>query len=129
MGYCFSKVIDTNNFNDVVNKVIEELSKEGFGILTEINVKDVLKEKINVDFKKYKILGACSPHSAYKVLQKEDKAGVFLPCNVVITEIDDNKIEVFAIDPIAAMKEVDNNTLGCHLIDIQQKLRKVIDKV
>ncbi len=129
MKYYYNKVIENDSFDNVILRVTEELKNVGFGVLTTINVHDTLKEKIDVDFKKYTILGACNPHAAYKILQKEDKAGVFLPCNVIVEEHEDGTIEVFAIDPIASMKAVDNNTIGCHLIDVQQKLRKAVDDV
>lgn len=129
MGYYFGKVIENSSFDDVIIKVTEELKKEGFGIMTTIDVKETLKSKLDVDFKKYTILGACNPHAAHKILKKEDKAGVFLPCNVIVEENEDGLIEVFAIDPFASMKAVDNDNIGCHLIDIQQRLMKVIDNV
>ncbi len=129
MEYYYSKVIENESFENVITNVTGELKKVGFGVLTTINVHDTLKEKIDVDFKKYTILGACNPHAAYKILQKEDKAGVFLPCNVIVEENEDGNIEVTAVNPIAAMRAVDNNTIGCHLIDVQQKLIKVVDDV
>jgi len=127
MAYYYSKVIKDGSFDNVIAKVTDDLKKEGFGVLSVIDVKNTLMEKINVDFKKYTILGACHPHAAHKILQKEDKAGVFFPCNVVVEENEDGSIEVFAVDPYASMKSIDNDQIGCHLLDIQQKLMKVID--
>jgi uncharacterized protein (DUF302 family) len=129
MSYYFNKVLENANFNDVYDRVVSELEHEGFGVLTQINVDETLKKKLGVNFKKYVILGACNPHAAYKLLRKEDKVGVFLPCNVVIEEHENGSIEVFAVDPIAAFKAVNNNTIGCHLIDIQEKLKRVIEKI
>ncbi len=129
MSYYFNKVLENDNFDDVYNRVVTELKLEGFGVLTQINVDEVLKEKLGVKFKKYAILGACNPHAAYRLLKKEEKVGAFLPCNVVIEEHDDGNIEVFSVDPIAALKAVNNNTIGCHLIDIQQKLKRVIENI
>ena len=102
MSYYFSKILQIS-FDVAVAKTVEELKKEGFGILTEIDVKETLKKKLNVDFRKYKILGACNPPFAYQALQSEDKVGLMLPCNVIVQETPDGKTEVSAIDPIASM--------------------------
>lgn len=98
-------------------------------MLTEIDVKDTLKKKIDVDFKKYKILGACNPQFAYKALQTEDKIGVFLPCNVVVEEHADGAIEVSAVDPIASMVAVENESLGSVANQVQEKLKRVIEQL
>ncbi len=126
MSYYFSKVVSGKNFDEATDLVIAELKKEGFGILSEINVGETLKNKIGVDFKKYKILGACSPKHAYRALSSEDKVGVFLPCNVVVEEHENGDVEVSAVDPVASMAAVKNNSLGEVAIEIQQKLKKVI---
>ena len=126
MSYYFNKVLKGKTFDEAVELVTVELKKEGFGVLTTIDVKETLKNKINVDFKKYKILGACNPHSAYKALQNEDKIGVFLPCNVIVEEHENGEVEVSAVDPIASMKSVKNDALGSIAIEIQQKLKNVI---
>lgn len=110
-------------------KVREALKNEGFGILTEIDVQATLKKKLNVDFRKYVILGACNPPFAYQALQAEDKIGVMLPCNVIIQEMADNKIEVAAVDPIASMQAVGNTSLGAVAVEVQQKLKRVIDNL
>src|SRR5210317_1409830 len=110
MSYYFNKTVDMT-FDEAINKVTEELKKEGFGVLTEIDVKAALKKKINVDFRKYRILGACNPTFAHKALNAEDKIGTMLPCNVIVQEKDDGKIEVAAINPIASMKAVQNPEL------------------
>jgi uncharacterized protein (DUF302 family) len=100
MKYYFSKIISLS-FDDAIEKVMAELKKEGFGVLTDIDVKQTLKKKLDVDFKKYRILGACNPPFAYKALQVEDKIGTMLPCNVIVQEIDEGHVEVAAIDPVA----------------------------
>lgn len=129
MSYYFNKVLQGKNFDEVIEQVTLELKKEGFGILTEIDMKETLKKKLDVDFKKYKILGACNPHFAYKALQNEDKIGVFLPCNVVVEEQEHGGVEVAIVDPIASMISVKNESLGAIAIEIQQKLKKVIDQL
>lgn len=128
MGYYFSKVLD-GPFDDAVNKVMEELKKEGFGVLTEIDVKATLKKKIDVDFHQYKILGACNPTFAYKALQAENKIGTMLPCNVVVQETEDGRIEVAAVDPIASMQAVQNEELHDIATEVQAKLKKVIENL
>jgi len=105
MIYHFSKTSDLA-FDDAVSKVTADLKDEGFGILTEINVQETLKKKLNVDFRKYKILGACNPSFAYRALQAEDKVGVMLPCNVIIQDRGDGKVEVAAVDPVASMMAI-----------------------
>ena len=125
MKYYFSKTLDVS-FDDAVSRVTEGLKKEGFGILTEIDVKETLKKKLDVDFKKYKILGACNPRFAYQALQIEDKIGAMLPCNVVVQETGEGNIEVSAIDPIASMQAVQNPNLQEIAEQVQAKLRSVI---
>ena len=129
MKYYFNKVIKNKSFDGAIELVTAELKKEGFGVLTEIDVKDTLKSKIDVDFKKYKILGACNPHLAYKALQSEDKIGVFLPCNVIVEEHENGEIEVSAVDPVASMSTVENDTLGALASEVQQKLVRVIENL
>ena len=129
MSYYFSKVLKNTSFEEAIEKVTAELKKEGFGILTEIDVKETLKKKIDVDFKKYKILGACNPHFAYKVLQSEDKIGVFLPCNVVVEEHENGEVEVSAVDPIASMAAVENKAIEGLATEVQQKLKQVIENL
>ena len=128
MSYFFSKKLEVS-FDEAINRVSEELKKEGFGILTDIDVKQTLKKKLDVDFKNYRILGACNPHFAYKALQAEDKIGLMLPCNVVVQEHDDLSVEVSAIDPIASMQAVENSELGEVAEQVQAKLKKVIDNL
>ncbi len=128
MKYYFEKTI-SSTFDEAVTIVTEELGKEGFGVLTEINIHEKLKEKLGVDFRKYKILGACNPAYAYKALQNEDKIGVMLPCNVIIQEKPDGTIEVAAVDPVASMSAVKNQELLNIAGEIQKKLKNVIDKL
>lgn len=128
MSYYFSKILDIS-FESAVDRVTEELKKEGFGVLTQIDVKETLKKKLDVDFRKYKILGACNPPFAYQALQKEDKIGVMLPCNVILQEISENKIEVAAVDPIASMKGVENTELGEIAARVQAKLKQVVENL
>ena len=126
MQYYFNKIVEMT-FEETIDKVTEELKKEGFGVLTEIDVKAALKKKIDVDFRKYRILGACNPSYAYKALLAEDKIGTMLPCNVIVQEREDGKVEVAAIDPIASMLAVENESLGGIAVEIQSKLKKVIE--
>ncbi len=128
MSYYFNKMLDMS-FEDAIEKVTDELKKEGFGVLTEIDVKTTLKEKLNVDFRNYRILGACNPPFAHKALLNEDKIGVMLPCNVIIQEISEGKIEVAAIDPIASMQAVENPSLKEVAEEVKNKLQKVIDNL
>lgn len=128
MNYYFNKTMEIS-FEEAIDKVTEELKKEGFGVLTEIDVKDTLKNKLDVDFKKYRILGACNPNFAHQALQKEDKIGVMLPCNVVVEENDDGRVEVSAIDPMASMMAVENESLHSVAQEVQSRLQKVIQQL
>ena len=128
MGYYFSKTLNIS-FDQATKKVKEDLSKEGFGVLTEIDVKETLKKKLNVDFQKYIILGACNPTIAYQAHQAEDKIGTMLPCNVILQEREDGSVEVSAIDPIASMQAIDNPNLRPIAQQVQQKLKTVIDQL
>jgi len=127
MSYYFSKIVNAS-FDEAVTKVTRELKEEGFGILTEIDVKEALKKKMNVDFNRYKILGACNPPFAYKALTAENKIGTMLPCNVIVQEISDGRVEVAAIDPAASMQAVENPALKEIASEIRNKLKTVIDK-
>jgi uncharacterized protein (DUF302 family) len=128
MKYYFSKTV-TLPFDNAIERVIAELQKQGFGVLTDIDVKQTLKKKLNVDFKKYRILGACNPPFAYKALQVEDKIGTMLPCNVIVQEIDEGQVEVAAIDPVASMQAVSNPALKDVAEKVQAKLKKVIENI
>ncbi|MCC7574974.1 DUF302 domain-containing protein [Candidatus Woesearchaeota archaeon] len=125
MKYYFEKTTDYA-FEEAVEKVTEELKKEGFGVLTEIDVQATLKKKLNIDFRKYRILGACNPPFAHRALQAEDKIGAMLPCNVILQELDNGKTEVAAIDPLASMLAVENDKLSEIAGEIRSKLEKVI---
>ena len=126
MKYYFNKVLKSKSFDEAIAQVTAQLKKEGFGVLTEIDIKKTLKSKIDVHFKKYVILGACNPHFAYKALQSEDKIGVLLPCNVIVEEHENGDIEVSAVDPIASMSMVDNENLGDLASEVQLKLLNVV---
>lgn len=126
MSYYFSKTVN-GNFEDTIESVTNELEKEGFGILTEIDVKETLKKKLDVDFKNYRILGACNAPFAHKALKTEDKVGTMLPCNVVVQELEQGKIEVAAVNPMASMQAVENKTLEGIASEIEDKLEKVIE--
>jgi uncharacterized protein (DUF302 family) len=128
MSYYFSKKIN-ESFEKALEKVIESLKSEGFGVLTEIDVKETLKKKLDVDFQKYKILGACNPPFAYKALKAENKIGTMLPCNVIVQEISEGKVEVAAVDPVASMRAIENPDLLEIAKQVQEKLRNVVADV
>jgi len=129
MSYYFSKILKNKTFDEAITLTTAELKKEGFGILTEISIDKTLKSKIDVDFKRYTILGACNPQFAYEALKSEDKIGVFLPCNFVIEAHENGDIEVSSVDPIASMSSVKNEKLGKLAIEIQAKLKRVIQNL
>jgi uncharacterized protein (DUF302 family) len=126
MKYFTSKTTD-RSYEQAITKVTELLKEEGFGVLTEIDVKETLKKKLDVDFKKYKILGACNANFAHQALQAEDKIGVMLPCNVIVEEHEDGTVEVSAVDPVASMQAVDNDNLQPIAEQVRANLKKVID--
>jgi uncharacterized protein (DUF302 family) len=125
MSYYFSKRIK-GTFNEVLTKVAASLKEEGFGILTEIDVKETLKKKLDVNFHNYMILGACNPPFAYKALLAENKIGIMLPCNVVVQEEKEGEIEVAAVDPVASMKAIENPDLFGIAQQVREKLKKVV---
>lgn len=129
MKYYYSKQLKNVSFDEAVENVTEALKQEGFGVLTEIDVKATLKKKLDVDFRPYKILGACNPPYAHKALSVEDKIGIMLPCNVIIQETADGSIEVAAVDPVASMVAIENPALMDIASEIQQKLKTVIEKL
>jgi uncharacterized protein (DUF302 family) len=129
MSYYFGTTLTNTSFEDAIDKVSEELKKEGFGILTEIDVQATLKKKLDVDFYNYKILGACNPPFAYKALQSEDKIGTMLPCNVILQEREEGKIEISAVNPEASMQSVENESLAGVASEIKAKLEKVINSL
>ena len=125
MSYYLSKILAVS-FDEAVNRAIEALKKEGFGILTEIDVSATLKKKINVDFPNYRILGACNPALAYEALMLENKVGTMLPCNVVVRDAGNGQIEVAAIDPVASMQAIKNSALKQAAAEVRAKLKNVI---
>jgi uncharacterized protein (DUF302 family) len=128
MSYYFSKKFQ-GTFDEIYDRTLSSLKKEGFGVLTEIDVRATLKKKMDVDFRKYKILGACNPPFAYKALQAEDKIGAMLPCNVIIQELSEAEIEVAAIDPIASMQAVKNESLMPIAQQVRKKIFDVVENV
>jgi uncharacterized protein (DUF302 family) len=126
MSYYFSKVVD-DSFDDAIVRVTARLAEAGFGVLTTIDVSSTLKKKIDVDLQRYTILGACNPGFAYKALQAEDKIGTMLPCNVIVQEIADGKVEVSAVDPMASMMAIENEALGHIASEVRNMLKNVIE--
>ncbi len=129
MSYHFSTRIKNTTFDEAIERVTEELKKEGFGVLTQIDVKETLKTKLDVNFRPYRILGACNPPIAHKALSAEDKIGVFLPCNVVVQEHDNGEIEISAVDPLASMMAVGNKDLECIAGEVQKKMKLVVERM
>ena len=128
MSYYFAKTIEST-FDEAIEKVTALLMENGFGVLTEIDVKATLKKKLDVDFQPYTILGACNPSFAHKALQAENKIGAMLPCNVVVQDIGGGRIEVAAVDPAASMQAVDNPALESIAGEVRGMLQAVIDKL
>lgn len=124
--YYYARIIDAD-MDTVDERVRSALKEQGFGVLTEIDVAATLKKKLDVDFRPYKILGACNPHFAHKALQAEDKIGAMLPCNVIMQETVDGHTEVAAVDPIASMQAVGNDSLGEIAAEVRDRLRRVVD--
>ncbi len=125
-AYYFARTLDAA-MDDAVERVTEALKAEGFGILTEIDVAAVMKKKLDVDLRPYRILGACNPHFAYQALQAEEKIGTMLPCNVIVRETDDGQTEVAAVDPVASMQAIDNAQLGALANTVRERLRHVVE--
>ena len=125
MSYYFNKNMSAD-FESVKKKVVAELEKEGFGILSEIDVQATLKKKLDVDFRKYQILGACNAPFAHKALKAENKVGTMLPCNVILQELENGQVEVAAVDPTASMQAIENKELASIASEIRDKLKKVI---
>ena len=128
MDYHFSKTLSIP-FDEAVERVTDELKKEGFGILTQIDVRDTLKKRLNVDFRRYKILGDCNPYFAYEALQAEDKIGTMLPCNVIVQEKTGGTVELSAVDPVASMQAIDNPMLAKTAEQVRARLKKVVESV
>lgn len=128
MSYYFNKIV-TLPFDEAVERVKAELKTEGFGVLTDIDVRKTLQEKIGVEFRPYRILGACNPRYAHQALMAEDKIGTMLPCNVIVQELGPGRVEVAAIDPLASMAAVKNEDLGAIGLEVREKLRAVVDRL
>ena len=128
MSYYHNTIV-SGNFDDVILKLTTLLKEQGFGVLTEIDIQQTLKKKLDVNFKKYKILGACNPAFAYKALQLEDKIGTMLPCNFIVQEINKNTIEVAAINPLVTMQAVKSIQLESIAKEVSEKLQKVISTI
>jgi len=128
MSYYFAKTL-TVGFDEAVRRATDALKQEGFGIITEIDLKETFKKKIDIDFRNYRILGACNPTLAHEALQIEDKVGTMLPCNVVIQDVGDGRTEVAAIDPVASMQAIDNPELKRAAEQVRGKLKLVIDRL
>ena len=128
MEYYHSKKIKEANFEKAVETVTEALKKEGFGVLTQIDIKETLKKKLDEDFRPYMILGACNPPYAFKALNAEDKIGTMLPCNVIVQQAEDG-IEVAAINPVASMQAVKNSNLHFIANEIKDKLERAVDSL
>lgn len=124
MTYHFSKIVSLP-FDEAVNAATESLKRQGFGVLTQIDVRETLRKKLDVAFRPYLILGACNPVLAHQALQLEDKIGTMLPCNVVVQQRDDGKVEISAVDPMASMMAIDNPALG----EVAGKVRAMLEKV
>jgi uncharacterized protein (DUF302 family) len=128
MSYYFSKTLSLP-FDEAIVRVTDELKKEGFGVLTDIDVRATMKKKLDVDFRNYRILGACNPPFAHQALLAEDKIGTMLPCNVIVQEHASGVVEVAAIDPVASMAAVDNPQLGVVGQEVRAKLQRVVERL
>ncbi len=128
MSYYISKTI-ASGFKQAVDQVVESLETEGFGVISEIDIQQKLREKLDIDFRKYIILGACNPSKAFQALELEDKIGTMLPCNVIIQEIGENIIEVAAVDPAASMMAIQNQELNGIANEIRDKLERAIRSI
>jgi len=128
MKYYINRKLEIS-FEDAIEKVIYELKKEGFGILTDSDIRQTFKNRLGVNFRNYRILGACNPSFAYRALQIDDKIGTMLPCNVIVEEIDENTTQVAAIDPPASMLAVDNEDIKEIANEIKSKLQRVMNSL
>lgn len=128
MSYYFARTIEAS-FEDTVSRTREALKAEGFGVITEIDVQNTLKSKLDVDFRPYLILGACNPAMAYEALKVEDKVGTMLPCNVVVQQLGEGRVEVAAIDPVASMQAIGNPALTQKAAEVAAKLQRALGRV
>lgn len=129
MSYYIHKTLKNISFEDAKTKVTEALKNEGFGVLTNINIQETFKKKLDKEVRPYEILGACNPNYAYKALQADSKLGVFLPCNVIVEQAENGSIEVFAVDPIAAMSAADNKEVEVFAQEVKQKMQNMINSL
>lgn len=128
MAYHFSKKLETS-FDDAVARTKAALAERGFGVLSEIDVAATLKAKLNVDMPDYRILGACNPHFAHRALQAEPLIGTMLPCNVIVRSLGDGAVEVSAVDPVASMKAIENESLAATASEVQALLREAVQSL
>ncbi len=129
MSYFILKNLKNTTFENAKQKVTEGLKAEGFGVLTHIDIKTTFKNKLDVDVRPYEILGACNPNYAYKALQNDAKLGVFLPCNVILEQLEDGTIDVYAVDPVLAMAAADNDEVEGFALDVKQKLKNMMNNL
>ncbi len=129
MKYYISTTLTGVSFSEAEKLVAEHLKKAGFGVITEIDIKGTFKKKMDLDFRPYKILGACNPKIAHKALEIEDKAGVFLPCNIILQELKNGNIEVAAVSPVASMISIENNDLQVLMTEVETKIKMVIENL
>lgn len=128
MDYTISKVVN-RTFSDAVNQVTAALKQEGFGVITEIDLKEKFKEKLGIDFRGYKILGACNPAMAHKAIQQEDKIGVMLPCNVLVQERENGEVEVSAVNPLSSIGSIGNPNLQTIAAEVTEKLKAAVNRL
>ncbi len=128
MEYSFNKIVEMS-FEEAIARTTESLQEQGFGVLTDIDVQATLKKKINVEFRNYRILGACSPTHAYQALQAESRIGTMLPCNVIVQETEAGQVEVSAIDPVVSMQAVGNASLGEVAAEVQHRLKQAVENL
>lgn len=129
MSYYLSTTLKDISFQEAIDRTVAALKTEGFGVLTEIDIKSTLKKKLDADFYNYTILGACNPEMAYQALQAENKIGTMLPCNVIVQEREKGIVEISAVDPAASMMAVENDSLAGIATDVREKLNKVIKSI
>jgi uncharacterized protein (DUF302 family) len=128
MSYHFSKTVNVS-FDDAVASTKEALKRHSFGVLMQIDMRDILKKRLNVDFRPYLILGVCNPQLTYQALQVEDKIGTMLPCNIVLQQHEDGRVEISAVDPVASMQAITNVEVGQVAQDVRSQLQHVVDEV
>jgi|SRR5690606_41716754 len=129
MEYYFSRILKNTSFLEAIERTIESLKSEGFGVLADIDIKATLKTKLDVDFRNYRILGACNPPLAHKALLAEDKIGTMLPCNVIVQELEPGTVEIASVDPAVSMQAVSNEGLTDIAEEVRNKLKKVIENI